>query len=126
MDFVAVDRVLNCEDHDQRIDAPQALFLVRIAMLTKKDVELIGNLLDVRFTAQDKKIDKKFSEFRTEFRHELHEDMQQMIRASEAGMIRRIDESQQAILEAISEVVMPELQEHTREITKIKHHLQLA
>lgn len=108
------------------IDAPQALFLVRITMLTKKDLELLGNMLDVRFKDQDKKIDGKFSEFRTEFRRELHEDMQQMIRASETGMIRRIDESQQAILEAISEVVMPELQEHTREIAKIKHHLRLA
>lgn len=110
-------------------------------MLTKKDLELIGAVLektlDVRFRAQDKRIDKKIdkkfsefrselSEFRTEFRRELHEDMQQMIRASEAGMIRRIDESQQAILEAISEVVMPEVQEHAREISKIKHHLRLA
>lgn len=107
-------------------------------MLTKKDLELIGAVvneaLDVRFKVQekridenmDKKIDKKFAEFRTEFRRELHEDMQQMIRASEAGMMRRMDEYQQAILDAISEVVMPEVQGCAREITKIKHHLQLA
>lgn len=99
-------------------------------MLTKKDLELIGAVvgktLDVRFAAQDKKIDGKFSEFRTDFRRELHEDMQQMIRASEAGMIRRMDEYQQAILDAISEVLMPKVEQHDREIGKSKHHLRLA
>jgi hypothetical protein len=41
-------------------------------------------------------------------------------------MIRRIDESQEAILEAISEIVTPKIEEHDREIIKIKHRLQLA
>jgi hypothetical protein len=56
----------------------------------------------------------------------LHEDMQQLIRASEAGMIRRIDESREAILEAIDQIIMPKIEEHDQAIVKLNLAVGIA
>ncbi len=57
---------------------------------------------------------------------EMHQDMQQLIRASEKGMIDRIDSSRDAILEAISEIILPQTQANRRDILLIQRSLSMA
>ncbi len=57
---------------------------------------------------------------------EMHQDIQQLIRASEKGMIERIDSSREAILEAISEIILPQIETNRLDILLLKRSLAVA
>jgi hypothetical protein len=88
-------------------------------MLTKKDLGLIAGLLDDKLDIQ---------------KREIRDETYSMIKASEAGLKRYIDESLgeakseiiDSIIDVIDRGILPQIEEHAVEIRKIKRHLQLA
>lgn len=61
---------------------------------------------------------------------EIRDEMRSCISASETRMMGKMQEMKEEIIDGITDVldysVLPRLDEHDREIRRIKHHLKLA
>ena len=121
-------------------------------MLNKKDIEVLRGMfqeqevkfdkkIDQRFAQQEVKIDQRFAqqEVRIDQKLEdqqvnLEDKMRSCILASETRMMREMkrltQELKEEILDGVSDIIgneiLPQIDEHTREIGMIKRHLQLA
>ncbi len=124
-------------------------------MLSKKDIAVfrgmfqeqevrIDRKFDERFAQQEVKIDQRFAQQEARFDQKLEDQhmnledkLRSCIRASEASLTRKIDGAvaelrfemhtmRDDILEVIGEEILPQIDEHTREIGLIKHSLKLA
>ena len=93
--------------------------------------------IDEHFAQQEVKIDQRFAEQERNNNQKLEDQQMNLedklrscIKASETTMMRKMEELKEEILDGISEIVgneiLPQIDEHTREIGMIKRHLQLA
>ena len=84
-------------------------------MLTKKDLELIGELLDGRFDMH---------------KQEMRDETYSIVKASEAGLIRHIDKVKEEIIDAVIDVIdrgiLPQIDELQRDMVLVKRTLQLV
>jgi len=93
--------------------------------------------IDEHFAQQEVKIDQRFAEQERNNNQKLEDQQMNLedklrscIKASETTMMRKMEELKEEILDGISEIVgneiLPQIDEHTREIGLIKHMLKLA
>lgn len=89
--------------------------------------------IDQRFAEQEVKIDQRFAEQERNSNQKLEDQQMNLedklrscISASEAAVMRKMEEMKDEIIEFIGEEILPQIDEHTREIGMIKRHLQLA
>jgi len=100
-------------------------------MLTKKDLELIGALLDDKIDTKldeklDQKLDAHLSIFKREVRDEFHSVLKAEIGASEARMIKRMDEGFSSVLELIDDGILPDIHRLQREMIVVQKKLQIV
>ena len=118
----------------------ETLILIFCTMLNKKDVEVLRGMfeeqevkIDQRFAQQEVKIDQRFAQQEARIDQKLEDHAMNFddklfscIKASETAMMRKMEEMKDEIIEFIGEEILPQIDEHTREIGMIKRHLQLA
>ena len=99
-------------------------------MLSKNDIALLrgmflenNHILSKEF---DEKLDIRFADFRHEIRDEIHAVVQGAVFASEERLGKKIDTLRDDLLEVINEDILPQIEEHTRQIGIINRHLKLA
>jgi len=95
--------------------------------------EVLQDVLPRMFLEQEKKFDQKLEDLRLDIRDEIHS----VVKASEAGLIRRMEDIEEkltkrtddgfsSVLELIDGGLIPQIQEHDRDMHLIKRHLKLA
>lgn len=88
-------------------------------MLTKKDLGLIAALMDTKFDAH-------LSVLKREIRDEFHSVLKAEIGASEARMIKRMDEGFDSVLELIDDGILPDIHKLQREMIVVQKKLQIV
>lgn len=99
-------------------------------MLSKNDLVMIRGVVSELFVENnrewDKKLDQRFDAFEirfADFKHEIRDEIHAVVNAAVTASERRVIEE---ITEFIGEEVLPQIDEHTRQIAVINRHLKLA
>ncbi len=61
-----------------------------------------------------------------EIKRDIRDEMHSIVKASESVLRREIHQMRDDILDVINEGILPQIDEHDREIRGIKHHLKFA
>ncbi len=92
-------------------------------MLDKNDIQILREMFRENNLTNN-------SILKREIRDEMHSVIRSEVFASETRMMKRMKEMKEEIIDGITDVldnsVLPRLDEHDREIHKIKRHLKLA
>lgn len=99
-------------------------------MLNAKDIAVLQGM----FLDQEKRFDRKLEERLEANNHilkrEIRDEMHSLMKASEAGLIRRMDEMKVEIVDGILEVlnddVLPRVHVLEEDMIVVKHELKLA
>lgn len=84
-------------------------------MLTKKDLGLISELMDVKLDIQTRQL-----------RDEFHSVVKAEVGASEGRMIKRMDEGFDSVLELIDDGILPDIHKLQREMIVVQKKLQIV
>lgn len=99
-------------------------------MLSKKDIAILQGMFVENNKVWDaslkKRLDQRFVAFEIrfdDFKHEIREEIHAVVTAAVTASERRVIDE---ITEFIGEGVLPQIDEHTRQISVINRHLKLA
>ena len=106
-------------------------------MLSKNDLVMIRGVVSELFVENNREWDKKldqrfdafeirFADFKHEIRDEIHAVVNAAVFASENRLIRRMDVMQEEISDVINDGILPQIDEHTRQITVINRHFKFV
>jgi len=95
-------------------------------MLSKNDIAILRGMFTENNKIWDAKLDQRFDAFEirfADFKHEIRDEIHAVVNATVTASERRVIEE---ITEFIGEEVLPQIDEHTRQIAVINRHLKLA
>ncbi|MEK9155316.1 MAG: hypothetical protein AAB839_01585 [Patescibacteria group bacterium] len=95
-------------------------------MLNTKDIALLQGMFQEQEKRSDQKLDQKLEDLKINLRDEIHST----VKASEAGLIRRMDAMEERLHKDLEEFIddnySPRMYEAEQQILKISSHLKLA